>query len=274
MESPDTLWQWLRPVLIPDGSRPTYRADHWRAAAAWLDSHARAHGADPHQTIRWVGRHYRAALVPPENYAETAQWYAAQQSHPLTAWLDQSLAQMRADVQANLPGAVAAWSAFEPYFPTPDALTPAPIPGDWQPADPGALVEIGLTARTDPDEPGLIVTRIAQDGAAHAAGIRVGDRLTHIDGRPLDSLADLRADLTPRAPNTTARITLSRAGDVIQTEVTLKPTGVPPIPDDPPKAPTPPSNNGAPAPSLASEIARGVAVSAAIFAITRLLGLE
>lgn len=273
MESPDTLWQWLRPVLIPDGSRPTYRADHWRAASAWLDSHAQAHGADPHQTIRWVGSHYRAALIPPSGYDDTAQWYAAQQSHPLTAWLAQPLAQMRADVKAHLPGAVAAWSDYEPYFPTPDTLAPAPITGDWQPTDPGALVSLGLTASTETTEPGLIVTRIAQDGAAQAAGIRVGDRLTHIDGRPLDSLADLRADLAPRAPDTTARITLSRAGSVVQTEVTLQPTGAPSIPDNPPPTP-PPATNNATAPSLASEIIRGVAVSAAIFVVTRFLGLD
>jgi len=67
---------------------------------------------------------------------------------------------------------------------------------------------LGIAAR--PSSGGVEVTRLLYRGAAVRAGVRVGDLLTAIDGRPVRTLADARAVVVARSVHTPVRLTLRR----------------------------------------------------------------
>jgi serine protease Do len=67
------------------------------------------------------------------------------------------------------------------------------------------------TASTAPTG-GALVDTVQPGGAADRAGIRVGDSIVDIDGRPVRSLADLRTRLYAEAPGTALTVTYDRSG--------------------------------------------------------------
>jgi putative serine protease PepD len=67
------------------------------------------------------------------------------------------------------------------------------------------------TASTAPTG-GALVDTVLPGGAADRAGIRVGDSIVDIDGRPVRSLADLRTRLYAEAPGTALTVTYDRSG--------------------------------------------------------------
>ncbi len=67
---------------------------------------------------------------------------------------------------------------------------------------------LGIAAR--PSSGGVQVTRLLYRGAAVRAGVRVGDLVTAIDGKPVRTLADARAVVAGRSVHTPVRLTLRR----------------------------------------------------------------
>jgi S1-C subfamily serine protease len=67
------------------------------------------------------------------------------------------------------------------------------------------------TASTAPTG-GALVDTVQPGGAADRAGIRVGDSIVDIDGRPVRSLADLRTRLYAEPPGTAPTVTYVRSG--------------------------------------------------------------
>lgn len=73
------------------------------------------------------------------------------------------------------------------------------------------------------DEPGgIYVAEVSADGAAEAAGIKSGDVMTHIDGRPMNTTADVQETIAKLRPNDRIRVTIRRKGSVKEYEVVLR----------------------------------------------------
>lgn len=83
--------------------------------------------------------------------------------------------------------------------------------------EPGVLFD-GLGFR--PWQPPALIGSVADDGAARAAGIMEGDRITAIDGEEIASFADLQRVVSAR-PGRQVSISLLRNGEALQTEATL-----------------------------------------------------
>ncbi len=69
---------------------------------------------------------------------------------------------------------------------------------------------------------GVYVAEVDPEGAANAAGVKVGDVITEIDGVKIDHSATLLETITKHRPGDKVKITLRRGGDVKQLEVTLR----------------------------------------------------
>jgi len=64
----------------------------------------------------------------------------------------------------------------------------------------GEPVRVGITWRWDDGEPGtVIVTQVIYGSAAHAAGLKVADRIYSVGGRPFKTQSDFVALLTNAA---------------------------------------------------------------------------
>ncbi|MCH8301738.1 MAG: RIP metalloprotease RseP, partial [Proteobacteria bacterium] len=83
--------------------------------------------------------------------------------------------------------------------------------------EPGMLFD-GLGFQ--PWQPPAIVGNVAEDGAAHAAGIEEGDRITAIDGESVVTFRDLQQIVRAR-PHETVTVELIRRNAGLSREVTL-----------------------------------------------------
>jgi regulator of sigma E protease len=83
--------------------------------------------------------------------------------------------------------------------------------------EPGALFE-GLGFR--PWQPPAIIGSVDDNGAAAAAGIRIGDRINSIDGEAVLSFSDLQRIVSMR-PDQQVPVSLTRNGASLNVEVTL-----------------------------------------------------
>ncbi|HEX4245268.1 MAG TPA: PDZ domain-containing protein [Acidimicrobiales bacterium] len=70
----------------------------------------------------------------------------------------------------------------------------------------------GTSTATTAATGGAKVETVQPDGAAARAGIRVGDSIVDIDGRPVRSLAELRTRLYAEPPGATVTVTYERNG--------------------------------------------------------------
>jgi serine protease Do len=59
---------------------------------------------------------------------------------------------------------------------------------------------------------GVIVSDVEPGGPAERAGVRVGDRVLAVDGRPIAGARELAGALVPRAPGDTLRLAVERGG--------------------------------------------------------------
>jgi S1-C subfamily serine protease len=82
---------------------------------------------------------------------------------------------------------------------------------------PGALDEFGI----DPDATGGVVVEVVLGSAAERGGLREGDLITAVDGDPVRSSDDVRSAIRARDPGDTVTITIQRAGETQDLEVTL-----------------------------------------------------
>lgn len=88
------------------------------------------------------------------------------------------------------------------------------------------LLGIGVndsSADTDEDRnvAGGLISQLTAGGAAEAAGLKVGDVITAVDGVPADSGTSVSALVRMHAGGDTVTITYSRGGKIGETEVTL-----------------------------------------------------
>ncbi|MFL5953283.1 MAG: trypsin-like peptidase domain-containing protein [Gaiellaceae bacterium] len=68
---------------------------------------------------------------------------------------------------------------------------------------------LGITAATLPTGAGVLVTKVLPGGGAAKAGIRPGDVITAIDGKPTPSLDDLAQVLASHKPGDTVKVTVT-----------------------------------------------------------------
>lgn len=84
-------------------------------------------------------------------------------------------------------------------------------------SEPGRLFDsLGFS----PWQPPAVAAEITAGGAAEAAGLRVGDRVTRIDGEAIRHFGDLRRVVEMR-PGATVPVEFERDGEVRQLEVTI-----------------------------------------------------
>ncbi len=69
---------------------------------------------------------------------------------------------------------------------------------------------------------GVYVASVEPDGAAHAAGVKEGDVITHIQGIQIDKSSQLLEEVAKHRPNDKVTLTLKRDGQTKQIEVTLR----------------------------------------------------
>ena len=69
---------------------------------------------------------------------------------------------------------------------------------------------------------GVYVASVEPDGGAHAAGIKEGDVITHIQGIKIDKSSQLLEEVARHRPNDKVTLTVKRDGQTKQIEVTLR----------------------------------------------------
>lgn len=72
------------------------------------------------------------------------------------------------------------------------------------------------------DRSNTVVSQVTANSGASLAGIRVGDRLTHINGGTIETFADLREQLARFLPGEQIEVRLERGGQPLTVQVTLK----------------------------------------------------
>jgi sigma-B regulation protein RsbU (phosphoserine phosphatase) len=84
-------------------------------------------------------------------------------------------------------------------------------------------VYLGIHYDTTPGEPSLLVEKVLPDSPAEAAGLRAGDRLTHVGGRPLATRRPLHQALGAGRPGDRVQLQVIRPGHgVLSLEAVLK----------------------------------------------------
>jgi S1-C subfamily serine protease len=72
---------------------------------------------------------------------------------------------------------------------------------------------LGVSNGDTQDRSGAVVAGVAQGGPAEKAGLQRGDKITSIDGRPVQTSEDVSAAVTARKPGEQAKVTVVRGGD-------------------------------------------------------------
>jgi serine protease Do len=68
---------------------------------------------------------------------------------------------------------------------------------------------------------GIVIASVVQGSPAEAAGLKIGDAITAVDGKPVKTGDDLVSDIAARRPGTKAALTFIRGGKEQQTAVTI-----------------------------------------------------
>ena len=108
-------------------------------------------------------------------------------------------------------------------------------PRQFQPREIDAPVEdepdrpplkIGVVPGPADGDPGVPVDAIIEDSPGARAGVRAGDRIVRVGGRPIDSVYDYVRALREQAPDATWRMIVEREGERV--ELSVGPVGVEP----------------------------------------------
>jgi serine protease Do len=84
----------------------------------------------------------------------------------------------------------------------------------------GILPMRPLASKTQP-EPGIMVRYVFPDSPAAKAGLKPGDRLTAIAGKPVATLDEMLAELASLAAHDKAHVTVHRGGETLELDVQL-----------------------------------------------------
>ena len=82
------------------------------------------------------------------------------------------------------------------------------------------LIARDLTTRDD-EESGVLVTKVDEKGPAHAAGLRLGDRLLELGSVRLEKAGDLRRVLAEAAPGARLEARVRRGDEQLKIEISL-----------------------------------------------------
>lgn len=105
----------------------------------------------------------------------------------------------------------------------------------------------GLVVDRGPEADDTIaVLKVVPKGPAERSGIQPGDRILAVDGRPVATLDEMAELLASRAPGDTLRVTIDRAGEERQLELTLATAPAKVIVDDQAALPAPQTKQPAP----------------------------
>jgi S1-C subfamily serine protease len=80
---------------------------------------------------------------------------------------------------------------------------------------------LGVSNATANDQSGAVVSGVVNDGPAAKAGMRAGDKIVAIDGRPISSSDDVSAAVAAHKPGEKATVTVVRGGNRRTLTVTL-----------------------------------------------------
>jgi len=72
-----------------------------------------------------------------------------------------------------------------------------------------------------PENAGVMVARVAADSPAEKAGLKIGDIVTSLDGKPVESSWDVRARVRPLAEGAVLPLTVWRDGKSLQLTATV-----------------------------------------------------
>ena len=85
-----------------------------------------------------------------------------------------------------------------------------------------APVVLGVTLDTSGEEEGLPVKEVQKDSGASEAGLKSGDVILEMEGRPVRSMEDLQELLGSKEPGDRIQVRLRRDGEDLELEVELK----------------------------------------------------
>ena len=91
------------------------------------------------------------------------------------------------------------------------------IEASWQDVDANLLMELGMKSRTG----GVLISRVADGGAAQSAGLQRGDLVTSFAGQEVTDRDGLQLLIYGHTPGETVKLTWQRAGDSQKGEITL-----------------------------------------------------
>lgn len=97
-----------------------------------------------------------------------------------------------------------------------DALLASRVLGE-----PGGWLGVSFDRTTEVAEAPLTVVNVVSGSAASLAGIRPGDRFTHVSGEPVRSFAEFKGFIAELSPSETVSLTLERMGEPLTIQVTL-----------------------------------------------------
>jgi putative serine protease PepD len=80
---------------------------------------------------------------------------------------------------------------------------------------------LGVSSGEDPEERGAVVGEITPGGPAASSDLRVGDRITAIDGREIGEPGDLSSAIEDRKPGERVELTVQRGGEQRTIDVEL-----------------------------------------------------
>ena len=83
-------------------------------------------------------------------------------------------------------------------------------------------VWFGVRGASDPDAGGVVVADVMDDGPAAEAGLRAGDVIRRLDGRPVHTMSSLRVALLRRHPGDRVSVVYDRDGNRRTATVTLR----------------------------------------------------
>ncbi len=88
--------------------------------------------------------------------------------------------------------------------------------------EPVGTAWLGIRGQSPTDgSPGALVVEVVEGSPAHAAGLRVDDRVFRSDGRPIRDMPALRADIQIRLPGSSVTLEVDRGGEILRLEVDL-----------------------------------------------------
>ena len=105
--------------------------------------------------------------------------------------------------------------------PAAPSAAPAPGPGDAAAAPPARRVSFGTMPDFSFEGPGVKVEAVVPGSPAEKAGVKPGDVVLALDGKPVASLRDFSEKLKGMSPGQVVKATLRREGKELELPVTL-----------------------------------------------------